>query len=209
MSSIVILYHVLGVCEIFLILWNSLLYFVLHCIHYLQNFFFFGLNSIRIFSIAAVVCLCLILPLNYFGQEMDHIKIPSESLDIFTIGNVVAKNKWYVYLISWYYFYNLRQLEVKCVIPRIVQINCTFKFCQYKALLYNWVDSQNCPPAFFNYSYFSLVSTLIHNWEKRVWLGVRLRNCYSIALTTMIWGRLGYLHFRDLKSYKRPCSTLN
>ncbi|KAJ4788057.1 hypothetical protein LUZ62_039303 [Rhynchospora pubera] len=50
--------------------------------------------SIRIFSIAAVVCVFGILPLNYFGQEMEHRKIPSESLDVFTIGNVVERSRW-------------------------------------------------------------------------------------------------------------------
>ncbi|XP_078177952.1 hyperosmolality-gated Ca2+ permeable channel 2.1-like isoform X3 [Carex rostrata] len=74
--------------------------------------------SIRIFSIAAVVCLCLILPLNYFGQEMDHIKIPSESLDIFTIGNVVERNKW---------------LWVHCVALCIISCSaCVLLYFEYK-----------------------------------------------------------------------------
>ncbi|KAK9097098.1 hypothetical protein Sjap_022595 [Stephania japonica] len=50
--------------------------------------------SIRIFSIAAVVCLLLVLPLNYFGQEMIHKQIPSESLDVFTIANVKEGSRW-------------------------------------------------------------------------------------------------------------------
>lgn len=50
--------------------------------------------SIRIFSIAAVVCLFLVLPLNYFGKEMKHKEIPAESLDVFTIGNVAEGSKW-------------------------------------------------------------------------------------------------------------------
>ncbi|KAK9270817.1 hypothetical protein L1049_026403 [Liquidambar formosana] len=49
--------------------------------------------SIRIFSIAAVICIFLVLPLNYYGQEMHHKHIPSESLDVFTIGNVKAGSK--------------------------------------------------------------------------------------------------------------------
>uniref|UniRef100_A0A0D9Y1R8 CSC1/OSCA1-like 7TM region domain-containing protein n=1 Tax=Leersia perrieri TaxID=77586 RepID=A0A0D9Y1R8_9ORYZ len=44
--------------------------------------------SIRIFSLAALLCVFGILPLNYFGQDIHHVRIPSESLDIFTIGNV-------------------------------------------------------------------------------------------------------------------------
>ncbi|KAF8406168.1 hypothetical protein HHK36_008248 [Tetracentron sinense] len=51
--------------------------------------------SIRIFSIAATICILLVLPLNYYGQEMHHKQIPSESLDVFTIGNVKEGSKWY------------------------------------------------------------------------------------------------------------------
>ncbi|XP_057531633.1 CSC1-like protein RXW8 isoform X2 [Amaranthus tricolor] len=44
--------------------------------------------SIRIFSIAAIVCTAIVLPLNYYGQEMEHKLIPSESLEVFTTQNV-------------------------------------------------------------------------------------------------------------------------
>lgn len=50
--------------------------------------------SIRIFSIAAVVCIFGLLPLNYYGQYGHHLKIPSESLDVFTIGNVQTGSRW-------------------------------------------------------------------------------------------------------------------
>lgn len=50
--------------------------------------------SIRIFSIAAVICIFLVLPLNYFGKEMEHKQIPAESLDVFTIVNVQEKSRW-------------------------------------------------------------------------------------------------------------------
>uniref|UniRef100_A0A5B7AAW7 Putative Lipases,hydrolases, acting on ester bonds isoform 1 n=1 Tax=Davidia involucrata TaxID=16924 RepID=A0A5B7AAW7_DAVIN len=50
--------------------------------------------SIRIFSIAAIVCFLLVLPVNYFGTEMQHKQIPSESLEVFTIGNVKEGSKW-------------------------------------------------------------------------------------------------------------------
>ncbi|XP_059633599.1 CSC1-like protein RXW8 isoform X3 [Cornus florida] len=50
--------------------------------------------SIRIFSIAAFICIFLVLPLNYFGKEMQHKLIPSESLEVFTIGNVKEGSKW-------------------------------------------------------------------------------------------------------------------
>ncbi|CAI0464336.1 unnamed protein product [Linum tenue] len=44
--------------------------------------------SIRIFSIAAVICMFLVLPVNYYGKEMAHKRLGAESLDVFTIGNV-------------------------------------------------------------------------------------------------------------------------
>uniref|UniRef100_A0A2C9VZZ0 CSC1-like protein RXW8 n=1 Tax=Manihot esculenta TaxID=3983 RepID=A0A2C9VZZ0_MANES len=50
--------------------------------------------SIRIFAIAAIVCLLLVLPMNYYGKEMQHKQIPAESLDVFTIGNVKEGSKW-------------------------------------------------------------------------------------------------------------------
>lgn len=53
------------------------------------------LHSIRIFSIAAVVCVLGILPLNYVGQDVQHhAHIPSESLDAFTIGKVKMRSQW-------------------------------------------------------------------------------------------------------------------
>lgn len=50
--------------------------------------------SIRILSVAAVICIFLVLPVNYFGQSMHHKKIQLESLEVFTIGNVVERSKW-------------------------------------------------------------------------------------------------------------------
>ncbi|XVE95083.1 hypothetical protein REPUB_Repub02eG0065600 [Reevesia pubescens] len=51
--------------------------------------------SIRVFIIAAFICIFLVLPVNYYGQEeMQHKEIPAESLDVFTIGNVKEGSKW-------------------------------------------------------------------------------------------------------------------
>ncbi|XP_034674152.1 CSC1-like protein RXW8 isoform X4 [Vitis riparia] len=50
--------------------------------------------SIRIFAIAAIICIFLVLPVNYYGQAVHHGHIPSESLDVFTIGNVKEGSKW-------------------------------------------------------------------------------------------------------------------
>ncbi|KAK0576270.1 hypothetical protein LWI29_014767 [Acer saccharum] len=50
--------------------------------------------SIRIFCIASVVCLFLVLPVNYYGKQMIHKQIPSESLEVFSIANVREGSKW-------------------------------------------------------------------------------------------------------------------
>ncbi|GMY07023.1 CSC1-like protein RXW8 isoform X2 [Fagus crenata] len=50
--------------------------------------------SIRIFSIAAVICIFLVLPVNYFGQDMHHKHIPSEQMEVFTIENVKEGSRW-------------------------------------------------------------------------------------------------------------------
>ncbi|XP_021774270.1 CSC1-like protein RXW8 isoform X1 [Chenopodium quinoa] len=50
--------------------------------------------SIRIFSIAAIVCTAIVLPLNYYGEEMQHKLIPAESLEVFTTQNVKEGSRW-------------------------------------------------------------------------------------------------------------------
>lgn len=50
--------------------------------------------SIRVFSIASVTCLFLVLPVNYYGQEMKHKHIHAESLNVFTIANVKEGSRW-------------------------------------------------------------------------------------------------------------------
>ncbi|KAL3371776.1 hypothetical protein AABB24_008354 [Solanum stoloniferum] len=50
--------------------------------------------SFRIFSIAAIVCNFLVLPLNYFGKEMQRHQIPAETLEVFTIANVEEGSRW-------------------------------------------------------------------------------------------------------------------
>ncbi|KAL3505030.1 hypothetical protein ACH5RR_034871 [Cinchona calisaya] len=49
--------------------------------------------SIRIFSLAATLCIFLVLPINYYGKEMEHKVIPSESLEVFSIANVQTGSK--------------------------------------------------------------------------------------------------------------------
>ncbi|CAB4296727.1 unnamed protein product [Prunus armeniaca] len=50
--------------------------------------------SLRIFSIGAVVCVFIVLPVNYHGQKMHHQHIPLQSLEVFTILNVQEGSKW-------------------------------------------------------------------------------------------------------------------
>ena len=57
--------------------------------------FFFSLRSIRICSLAAILCLFGILPLHYFGRNMHHLEIHSEQLHIFSIGNVEVQSRWW------------------------------------------------------------------------------------------------------------------
>ncbi|CAD6269463.1 unnamed protein product [Miscanthus lutarioriparius] len=74
--------------------------------------------SIRIFTLAALLCVFGILPLNYFGQDIHHVRIPSESLDIFTIGNVEVKSRW---------------LWVHCVTLYIISgVACILLYIEYK-----------------------------------------------------------------------------
>ncbi|XP_042416927.1 CSC1-like protein RXW8 isoform X2 [Zingiber officinale] len=76
--------------------------------------------SIRVFSVAASICLFGILPLNYFGQEMHHVHIPSESLDVFNISNVMAKSRW---------------LWVHCLALYIISISaCILLYFEYKGI---------------------------------------------------------------------------
>lgn len=51
--------------------------------------------SIRIFSIAAIICISIVLPLNYYGQEVEHKVVAGrESLTAFTTQNVKEGSRW-------------------------------------------------------------------------------------------------------------------
>ncbi|XP_031123788.1 CSC1-like protein RXW8 isoform X2 [Ipomoea triloba] len=50
--------------------------------------------SLRVFSIAAIMCIFVVLPLNYFGQEVEHTHFRAESLEHFTIDNVKEGSEW-------------------------------------------------------------------------------------------------------------------
>ncbi|PRQ27896.1 putative calcium-dependent channel, 7TM region phosphate [Rosa chinensis] len=50
--------------------------------------------SLRIFSIAAITCVFIVLPVNYRGKVLGHKRIPLETLEVFTILNVQEGSKW-------------------------------------------------------------------------------------------------------------------
>ncbi|XP_020530029.1 CSC1-like protein RXW8 isoform X2 [Amborella trichopoda] len=79
--------------------------------------------SIRIFSVAAIICMCFVLPLNYHGQSLHRFyfkHIPSESLDVFTIANVKEGSKW---------------LWVHCVALYIITCSaCILLYFEYKSI---------------------------------------------------------------------------
>ncbi|KAM0882119.1 hypothetical protein ACQ4PT_032564 [Festuca glaucescens] len=76
--------------------------------------------SIRIFSLAALLCVSVILPLNYFGQNIRHLQIHSEQLDIFTIGNVEVRSRW---------------LWVHCIVLYIISgVACILLYLEYRRI---------------------------------------------------------------------------
>ncbi|KAK8347596.1 hypothetical protein V6Z11_A06G029200 [Gossypium hirsutum] len=85
--------------------------------------------SIRVFIIAAVICLFIVLPVNYYGQDMQHKEIHSESLEVFTIGNVKEDSKWYVQ------FHPLLWLWVHCLALYLISCSaCVLLYSDYKSI---------------------------------------------------------------------------
>ncbi|KAK7377014.1 hypothetical protein VNO80_02434 [Phaseolus coccineus] len=76
--------------------------------------------SIRMFSIAAVICITLVLPVNYFGTDRRHTIIPFESLEVFTIENVKEGSTW---------------LWVHCLALYIITFSaCTLLYFEYRRI---------------------------------------------------------------------------
>ncbi|KAG6532793.1 CSC1-like protein RXW8 [Zingiber officinale] len=76
--------------------------------------------SLRIFSIAAFVCVFGVLPINYFGQEMQHTRISAESLEVFTIANVKEGSRW---------------LWVHCAALYVITCSaCSLLYFEYKSI---------------------------------------------------------------------------
>ncbi|WVZ21511.1 hypothetical protein V8G54_008833, partial [Vigna mungo] len=82
-----------------------------------------GINfsfSIRVFSVAAVICTILVLPVNYYGRDRKHKNIPFESLEVFTIENVKEGSQW---------------LWAHCLALYIITLTaCTLLYFEYKSI---------------------------------------------------------------------------
>jgi hypothetical protein len=66
--------------------------YVICIVNYLMSLMY----SIRIFSIAGIIGVFVLLPLNYTGNQLrtvDWADIPNQSLDLFTIANVQDGSK--------------------------------------------------------------------------------------------------------------------
>ncbi|KAL5189813.1 CSC1-like protein HYP1 [Glycine soja] len=76
--------------------------------------------SIRVFSVAAVICTTLVLPVNYYGRDRIHKNIPFESLEVFTIENVIEGSRW---------------LWAHCLALYIITLTaCSLLYCEYKSI---------------------------------------------------------------------------
>ncbi|KAL4372359.1 hypothetical protein HN51_017481 [Arachis hypogaea] len=76
--------------------------------------------SLRVFSIAAAVCLFLVLPVNYHGKDRLHKDIPLESMDVFTIANVQQHSEW---------------LWAHCLALYVITFSaCSLLFFEYKSI---------------------------------------------------------------------------
>ncbi|XP_066386224.1 CSC1-like protein RXW8 [Miscanthus floridulus] len=74
--------------------------------------------SIRIFSITSLVCIFFVLPVNYHGKEMTHNCIPADSLNVFTIVNIIEES---------------RKLWVHCSALYVITISaCILLYHEYK-----------------------------------------------------------------------------
>ncbi|CAM8885472.1 unnamed protein product [Rhodiola kirilowii] len=51
--------------------------------------------SIQIFSISAITCFIMVLPVNYYGKQMKHAQIHAEEMEVFTIVNVQYGSRWF------------------------------------------------------------------------------------------------------------------
>lgn len=97
--------------------------------------------SIRVFSIAAIICIFLVLPVNYYGQERAHKEIHLESLEAFTIGNVKECSRW---------------LWAHCLALYVISCSaCILLYFEYKSIVQlRLARLTGCPP---NLSHFAVL----------------------------------------------------
>ncbi|XP_058781137.1 CSC1-like protein RXW8 isoform X2 [Vicia villosa] len=76
--------------------------------------------SIRVFSVAAIICTILVLPVNYYGHDRIRKDLPFESLEAFTIENVQEGSRW---------------LWTHCLALYIISLTtCSLLYFEYKTI---------------------------------------------------------------------------
>ncbi|KAL5074627.1 hypothetical protein RYX36_013611 [Vicia faba] len=76
--------------------------------------------SIRVFSVAAIICTILVLPVNYYGHDRIRKDLPFESLEAFTIENVQQGSRW---------------LWTHCLALYIISLTtCSLLYFEYKSI---------------------------------------------------------------------------
>ncbi|XP_028806974.1 CSC1-like protein RXW8 [Neltuma alba] len=97
--------------------------------------------SLRVFSVAAIICTCLVLPVNYYGQDREHEDLSFEPLEVFSIENVKEGSRW---------------LWAHCLALYIITIAaCALSYFEFKAITnLRLVHIIGSPP---NPSHFAIV----------------------------------------------------
>ncbi|GAA0172457.1 hypothetical protein LIER_26281 [Lithospermum erythrorhizon] len=100
------------------------------------------LFSLRVFSIASVMSIFVVLPLNYFGQKREHDAVTTESLSIFSIVNIKEGSRWLwvhcfaLYVISCFACFLLYHDYKKITNMRLVHITTSLsKPCYFTILV--------------------------------------------------------------------------
>ncbi|GLJ13199.1 hypothetical protein SUGI_0207350 [Cryptomeria japonica] len=76
--------------------------------------------SLRIFSFVGAIGICVLLPINYIGKELDISDISNQSLDLFSISNVQSGSKR-----LWVHF---------CAVYLISGAACSLLYLEYKGI---------------------------------------------------------------------------
>ncbi|KAG6438068.1 hypothetical protein SASPL_103002 [Salvia splendens] len=85
--------------------------------------------SIKLCTVASIICLAFVLPLNYFGKKRQHKHIREELLTVFTIGNVQRGSEW---------------LGFHCLVLHIITIcACVFLYSVIVVRAIPWIDQES------------------------------------------------------------------